>query len=192
MENPRYVKINNEIIPINTNYKVAIECNQIAQDTSIGDYERALAIIYKLYGDNGLKRVNEYEELLKLGLKYLMVGKDMTEDSNEKIDMDYVEDMDYIKASFMSDYNINLEEQDMHWWTFFNLLNGLSDSEFGNCCILNRIRNIRNMDTKNIKDIKMKEKVEKAKKRFALSKNEKQATDKQKESMNKAYELLGL
>ena len=68
--------------------------------------------------------------------------------------MDYIEDYDYIEASFMSDYHIDLSNVKMHWWKFNKLINGLSNSELGNCCILNRIRNLRNYDTSKIEDAK--------------------------------------
>ena len=51
MNNPQYVKVDNELYKINTDFRVALECNQIALDTKINDYERALAIIYKLFGE---------------------------------------------------------------------------------------------------------------------------------------------
>lgn len=195
MINPQYVKIREKKYKINTSYLVAIECNEIAQDNSIGDYERCLAVIYRLFGEEGLNSSKDWEKLIELGMKYLLLGntEKETENSNSQIDMDYIEDMNYIKASFMYDYGIDLDKnQDMHWWTFYNLLNGLSNSEFGNCCILSRVRNIRNTDTSKIKDLKTRTEIEKMKKIVALHKKEKQATDKQKESMNKAYELLGL
>ena len=54
MNNPNYVKVDDKLYKINTDFRVAIECNKIAQDTKIGDYERAMAIIYKLFGEDGL------------------------------------------------------------------------------------------------------------------------------------------
>ena len=54
MNNPEYVNVYDKLYKINTDFRVAIECNNIAQDKSIGDYERALAIIYKLFGEEGL------------------------------------------------------------------------------------------------------------------------------------------
>ena len=193
MENPKYVKINDKKYKINTDFRVAIECDKIARDKEISDYERALAIIYKLFGDEGLNNSNDWEKLLELANRYISVNNiNETEVEEKDIDMDFQQDMDYIKASFMSDYNIDLEGKEMHWWTFYNLLNGLSNSEFGNCCILNRVRNLRNYDTSQIKDSKTRTEIEKAKKMVALNKNKKEPSDKQKESMNKAYELLGL
>ena len=68
--------------------------------------------------------------------------------------MDYLQDRDYINASFMSDYGIDLEEKEMHWWTYFNLLNGLTEN-----CVLNRVRGIRDFDIDDIKDSKEKAKM---------------------------------
>ena len=106
--------------------------------------------------------------------------------------MDFIKDMDYIEASFMSDYNIDLSEIQMHWWKFMNLMNGLSNSELGNCCVLNRIRNLRTYDVSQIKDQKEKQKIIKAKQQVALKKNKKQATQKQKESAMEFYKALNL
>ena len=45
MNNPEYVKVGDKKYKINTDFRVAIECNNIAQDDSIGNTERPLAII---------------------------------------------------------------------------------------------------------------------------------------------------
>lgn len=194
MEYPKYVRVNDKKYKINTNFRIAIECNKIAEDTNIGDFERALAIIYKLFGDEGINAQDDYEKLLELAIKYLSCGKEVSGSSNEEPDMDFIEDMDYIEASFMSDYGIDLLSEEMHWWKFMKLMNGLSNSEMGNCCVLNRVRNLRSFDTKDIKDQKEKERIEKAKKDVALKKNKKEnkITKEQEESMNKLNELLGL
>lgn len=194
MEYPKYVKVNDKKYKINTDFRVAIECNKIAEDTNVGDYERALAIIYKLFGDDGINASENYEMLLELAIKYLSCGKETSSTNNEEPDMDFVEDMDYIEASFMSDYNIDLTSIEMHWWKFFKLINGLSNSEMGNCCVLNRVRNLRNFDTKDIKDQKEREKIEKMKKQVALNKNKKEnkITKEQEKSMNELNKLLGL
>lgn len=192
MKCPQYVKIDDKKYKINTDFRVAIKCNEIAQDSSISDYERALAIIYKLYGKEGLDDYNNYEKLLELGIKYLSCNQEV--EKVDEPDMDYVEDMDYIEASFMSDYGIDLTTTQMDWWKFNNLINGLSNSELGNCCILNRIRNLRTYDTKEIQDAKERQKIEKAKKQVALKKYKKEIklTKQQEESMEKLNKILGI
>lgn len=189
---PEYVIIDNERYDIDTDFRTAIECNRIAEDETIGDYERALAIIYTLFGDKGIDTPQHYEKLLKVAKNYLSCGKKVEVNQNEKPDMDYIQDYDYIEASFMSDYHIDLSNEKMHWWKFNKLMNGLSNSELGNCCVLNRVRNLRNFDTKDIKDAKEKQKIEEAKRQVALKKNKKQPTNEQIESAKKFYEALGL
>ena len=189
---PEYVIIDNERYDIDTDFRTAIECNRIAEDETIGDYERALAIIYTLFGDKGIDTPLHYEKLLKVAKNYLSCGKKVEVNQNEKPDMDYIQDYDYIEASFMSDYHIDLSKEKMHWWKFNKLMNGLSNSELGNCCVLNRVRNLRNFDTKDIKDAKEKQKIEEAKRQVALKKNKKQPTNEQIESAKQFYEALGL
>ena len=186
------IQIEDTIYTANTDFRVAIECNRIAEDESIGDLERVLAIICTMFGGSALDNPNHYEKLLKWALNYLSCGKEI-EDNNEKPDMDFIEDMDYIEASFMSDYHIDLENVEMDWQKFYNLMNGLSNSELGNCCVLNRIRNLRNYNTKDIKDSKERQKIEKAKQQVALKKNKpkkKEATDEQKKSAEAFIEAL--
>lgn len=193
MKCPKYVEVNNRRYKINTSFRNAIECNRIAQDETIGDYERALAIIYILFGEEGLSNQDDYEKLLELAKRYLTLGEDI-KDTNEDPDMDFNEDYDYIVASFQSDYGINLDEEEMDWYRFFNLLNGLSNSELGNCCVLNRIRNLRNFNLKDIKDPKEREKMRKAKEQVALKRNKTKkvnATNEQQENALKLYKALG-
>ena len=190
MKNPKYVEVNNKKYKINTSYKVALECNKIISDESIGDFERFLAMIYKLFGEEALNNPDDYEKLLELAEKYLLCNQEREETT--EVDMDYEEDWAYIKASFRSDYNINLDEEDIEWWDFNALMNGLSNSEMGNCCVLNRIRNLRNYDTSQIKDQKERTKIEKAKGQVALKKQKakRELTNEQQNNINAFYETL--
>lgn len=169
MRYPEYVEVNGKKYKINTDFRYAIRCNQIAEDENIDDVKRGLAIICTLFGKDSINHREDYEKLLELAKKYLLCGKEL-EENNKEPDMDFVKDMDYIEASFMSDFHIDLENTKMHWWKFMNLMNGLSNSEFGNCCVLNNIRNLRNMDTSKIQDADLKRQIEEDKKRVALNK----------------------
>ena len=192
MNNPEYVKIGEKKYKINTDFRIAIECNNISQDVSIGETEKALAIIYKLFGDEGLNNPDDYQKLLDLGLKYLSMGIEEDDSDKEEPDMDFDQDMDYIYTSFMSDYGIDISKKHMHWWTFMNLMNGLSNSELGDCCVLNRVRNLRNIDPREIKDRKEREKIIKAQKKVALKKKRPKLTDEQVKSAEELYKSLGI
>ena len=91
MNNPEYVKVDNELYKINTDFRVAIECNNIAKDTTINDYERALGIIYKLFGEKGLE-CNNQDKLLELAVKYLSLGntiQNMDIKQSKKFELDF-------------------------------------------------------------------------------------------------------
>lgn len=189
---PEYVEVNGRQYKINTDFRVAIKCNQIATDKSIGDYERALGVLVTLFGEDSINYQEDCETLLKLAKKYLCCGKEL-EVTREEPDMDYVEDYSYIKSSFSSDYGIKLDEEKMHWWEFSELMNGLSNSDIGNCCVLNRVRNLRNFDVSKIEDQQERNKIIKAKEQVALKKHKKETklTEKQQESVDDFYKALG-
>ena len=190
MKYPEYAKIGEKKYKINTDFRIAIQCNEIALDKSINDFERSLAIIYKLFGDEGLNDFENHEKLQEIAIKYLSCGKDLPS-NNEEPDMDYIEDEGYIRSSFQFDYKYDPYEQKYcHWWKFFNDLNNLSAGDNG--CVLNRVRNIRNYDLKTINDAKEREKMRKAKEVLALKKNEKELTKEQIESMERLNQIIGI
>lgn len=195
MNYPEYVEVNGKKYKINTDFRIAIECNDIAIDENIGDYERALAIIYKLFGEEALEDYKNHEKLLQLAKKFLNCGQEDKKDNSEESDMDFKQDMEAIRISFMSDYDgLDIKNQKMHWWEFVDRINGLSNSEFGNCCLLNRIRNLRNFDLKEIKDPKEKKKIAKAKKEVALKKKEvkRKLTEEEQNNINEFMKMAGI
>lgn len=196
MNKPLYVKVDNKEYKINTDFRVALECNQISLNKSIGDYERALAIIYKLFGEDGLACENQ-NKLLKLGLRYLSMsnGEKSTEKhSDDKYDLDFIKCEGLIRSSFKFDYKYDPYELEyLHWYDFQNDLQNLSTSEFGNCCILNRVNMILHQDLSKIKDDRqrneMAETKENLRKKYCIN-VEVQLTPEQEASVNEFYRLL--
>lgn len=199
MNKPEYVKIDDKLYKINTDFRVAIECNKIAMDKKIGDTERALAIIYKLFGEDGLN-CTKMNKLIELGLKYISIlndfKNDLKDDLEGRFELDMSKCQGLISSSFKFDYGYDPYELDyLHWYDFYNDLSNLSTSEFGNCCILNRIISILNQEPKKIKENKERQKLidvqRMLKAKYCVS-NEKEMTKEQSESAEKFYELLGL
>ena len=198
MNNPQYVKVDDKLYKINTDFRVALECNNIAEDKTIGEYERALAIIYKLFGEDGLDCENQ-NKLLELGMKYLLLDNDKKEPKNEnkeKYELDLNKCIGLIKASFKFDYKYDPYELEyLHWYDFYNDLESLSTSEFGNCCILNRVTSILNQEPKEIKDNKQRQKLIEAQKLLQqkyCKQKEVDMTKEQEESAKAFYKSLGI
>lgn len=112
-----------------------------------------------------------------MAIKFLRYGIEIENNynKNEEVSMDYQQDWKYIRTSFFSEYNIDLDTTKMHWWRFYDLLCGLSEK-----CIFNRVQYIRDFDISQIKDSKEKEKWIKQKEALALKHKENEKTAEEK------------
>lgn len=87
-------------------------------------------------------------------------------DSGKKTCFDFEEDSAYFKAAFLSEYGIDLEAAELHWFTFCELFRGLPDE-----CRLKRIMAIRNENLSEIKSKSERAHIAKLQKIFALKKH---------------------
>ena len=132
-------------------------------------------------------------------MKYLLLGNDRKEPKNEphdKYELDFNKCIGLIKASFKFDYKYDPYELEyLHWYDFYNDLENLSTSEFGNCCILNRIVSILNQEASKIKDSKDRQKLietqKKLKEKYCTI-EQKELTKEQEESAEELYKALGI
>lgn len=191
MEFTKKLKIDDTIYIAKTDFRTALKCIKINEDETIGDYERALGVLCTMFGKDSINIPDHYEKLLKWAKNYLSCGVEKKQ-NNETPDMDWEQDMPLIESSFISDHKIDLKKTNMDWQEFYYLLLGLSDSELGNCCILNKVRNIRTRKLSDIEDANEREKLRQAQQFWALKKYKKQATEEQKQSAINFYKQLGL
>lgn len=184
MNNPEYVQIDDKKYKINTDYRNVLKLNDIANDTSISDYEKMITYVYLFFGEEGLKDENNYGRLVNSIITFAKgrpsAMKPSINDKQEK-DMDYTQDMNLIISSIWSEYGIDITKEKIHWWTFFDLLNGLSSD-----CALNKVRDIRSKDINKIKDKEERDEYIKLKEVWALDKT-KEMTPEQKKSVDDFY-----
>lgn len=110
-------------------------------------------------------------------------------------ELDFYKCEGLIRSSFKFDYKYDPYELEyLHWYDFYNDLENLSTSEFGNCCILNRIISILNQKPNEIEKNKDKEKLINAQKilkeKYCIN-IEKEMTKEQEESAKAFYKSLG-
>ena len=144
MSYPEYANINGERYKINTDFRYGLRCFDVVNDETICDEERALAVVYILFGF--LPEPELLELFLEKAKLFLQCGETFDEQSAKKPDMDFAFDRPYINASFMSDYRIDLTES----------------------CSLSKLREIRNYDPADYKDPKARAKIIKAQQAVAL------------------------
>ena len=178
---PEYAEVAGKRYKINTDYRVALRCFEVIEDDSICDEERALAVIYLLFGEVPTSNI---EDFLRIAGDYLRCGeKEETQVSSEK-DMDFTADEKYIVASFMSDYQIDLSRTDMHFWLYIQLIQGFTEKS-----VMSRVREIRNYDLEELKDPKSRAKMVKAKEAVALPEKFSKAEQEAIEEFEKLFEV---
>jgi hypothetical protein len=163
MSYPTAIEVDGKTYEINTGYEHALACYACIDDPDIDSTERALGVLGILYKE----QPRNTKQALAMALKYLQLGREQRpRDEEDAIrDLDFAKDMHYIRSSFRSDYGIDLNERPgMHWWEFYELLQGLTDA-----CVLNRIRDLRNYDISQVKDPRQRLKIKRAKDDVALT-----------------------
>lgn len=183
---PEYAEINGQEYKIDTSFRTALKCFEVIEDNEITDIERAWAIVYLLFDFIPKKNLDLF---LKKSMLYLQCGESTEQQNSKKRDMDFIQDQKYINSSFMSDYNIDLSKQDLHFWQYIELIQGLTESSS-----LNRIRNIRNYDLSSIKDEKTKKKIIEAQKQVELKERQvnTKLTKEQEKGVDNFYKLTGI
>ena len=86
----KYALVNNKKYKINTDFRVALKCNEVSE-SDISEEERALAIIYLLFGDDGLNNPDDWQKLLRVAVKYLNINKE-NNNGDKEVNMSFDED----------------------------------------------------------------------------------------------------
>lgn len=181
MTYPEYAEVAGKRYKINTDFRVALRCFEVIEDTGISDEERALAVIYLLFGEVPTTHLDDF---LRIAGDFLRCGeKEETQVSSEK-DMDFTADEKYIVASFMSDYQIDLSRVNMHFWLYIQLIQGFTERS-----VMSRVREIRNYDLEELKDPKARAKMVKAKEAVALPEKFSKAEQEAIEEFEKLFEV---
>lgn len=163
--------------PINSDFRIGIQIFQIMNDTELSETEQFYKSCELLFDVDGMEQYPDIHTMQE-GIQWFLSGwymdNPVKDDKKERKDMDYDIDQWRIFSAFLTQFGININEADMHFWVFMGLLSTLEE------CAFTRIVDIR---TKKI-DPKMKpsdkEELRKVKERYALSLVEEQMTPKEK------------
>lgn len=159
--------------PINSDFRIGVQMFQALNDVELSDMEQVYKACELLFDVEGIE---EYPDIATMqeGIQWFLsdwyTDNPVKSSREEKKDMDYDVDQWRIFSAFLTQFGINLNEIDMHFWVFMGLLSTLNE------CAFTRIVDIR---TKPI-DPKMapsdKAELKKVKERYALEEVEEQMT----------------
>lgn len=140
---PREVNINGSIYPIDLSFDNVLSVIDLLNDNEVNDAQQIVAGLYMLLGQDLDCTLQEQADIFVMlfdtfinneqidDTEYDLEGNPMPhmqEDDNEAL-YDIKQDAQYIYASFLQCYKMDLFEQQgkLHWWKFKALLSGLSD-----------------------------------------------------------------
>lgn len=156
---PTTVNIGGVEYPINSGFRTAVLFELMVQDKKISEQskiENALRLFYP-------EIPSDKDEAVRKALWFYSRGKERKESRTKnktalafkesKAVYSFEKDAELIYAAFMSQYNIDLNAVDMHWWKFSALFDGLSEAQ--RFCQVMQIRTMKTsgLSQKEIKRI---------------------------------------
>lgn len=172
---PTVLKVENEFIPIITDFREYIKLLDMLNDEEVNGYEKMLFLRQYFLKepknmDEAISRLTDFVSMQELNDVH-------TEESGEGEDTDVEEpkplfsfalDYPYILSGFWQDYGIDVSEiRYLHWWKFRQLFDGLSEKTE----IKQRIM-YRSIDLSTIKDKDERKRIEKIQRSIKLPESE--------------------
>lgn len=163
--------------PINSDFRIGIQMFQALSDNGLTDMEK-ISISCALLFD--VENAAEYPDMATMqeGVQWFLSGwytdNPIKSKEEQKKDVDYDVDQWRIFSAFLTQFGINLNTVDMHFWVFMGLLSTLEE------CAFTRIVDIRTKPTDPKMKPSDKAELKKVKERYALEKVEEQMTPQEK------------
>jgi len=153
---PTTIEIDKKKYEIHSDFRTSIIFALMMQDDSLSEEEKllgALKLYYPIIPDNVEEAINKIYWFYSRGNieednKKVKQGKRIFKRNNKRA-YDFETDSDLIFTAFMSQYNINLNKENLHWWEFMALFNSLKDDNE-----IVKIMNYRTIDLTSIEDKK--------------------------------------
>lgn len=125
---PETVEVNGREYRIEADYRKVLAYQRLLQDPEMDDQDKAVLGLALFYGDQ--VRREDVQDLLAYSQYFINRGQEPREDQDEAAPrkertFDILEDSGRIYAAFLQVYGINLRKAKIHWWIFWELLEGL-------------------------------------------------------------------
>lgn len=153
---PTTIEIDKKKYEIHSDFRTSIIFSLMMNDDSLSEEEKllgALKLYYPVIPKNTEKAIEKIYWFYSRGNveednKKVKQGKRIFKRNNKRA-YDFKTDSDLIFTAFMTQYNINLNRENLHWWEFIALFNSLNDDNE-----IVKIMNYRTIDLTSIEDKK--------------------------------------
>lgn len=151
---PDTIIVDGRAFKLKTDYRVWLEFGE-----KIRDEHCKMADLLFVFEDD-VPTCDFFNELMSFYVNPNVTPNDSCDDGNDTDLVDFILDGEYIYASFMKDYHIDLINTDLHWYKFKALFSGLSDDT--------RIKQIMSMRGYKKSDKKLEQQYEELKRVWQL------------------------
>lgn len=176
---PSALKVGGNFYKINSDFRTSILFELMMQDRSLSNEEKlinAIELYYQELPQDLGEAINQIVWFYKCGKEEKVKEDSSNVNSTQKQIYSFEYDAEYIYSAFLSQYRVDLQDaEDLHWWKFKAMFQGLSDSNE-----IIKIMGYRALDLNEIKDKKQKAHYRKLKQIHRLPDNR---TEQEKEQM---------
>lgn len=165
------IEIDGEVYSLRLSFDIVLRFFDLMDDDSFFDAEK-VAIAFRMFVDTEREFDLETQNKAVMRIVDTFIIGDNDEPGETKKTYDFKQDAEYIYASFMQEYGIDLIEQQgrLRWEKFVALLTGLRDETK-----FKEVIGIRTCDLPKGKEMKEeRERLKKLKRLYALEKDQKQ------------------
>lgn len=155
-------------IEFNTDFRISMLFEMLMQDRNISKKNKVIQAI-RLYYPN-IEQITNIEKAAEDILWFYRCGKELANSNNvsnnenkNKQVYSYEFDDNYIYSAFLQQYNIDLQDVDLHWWKFRAMFDGLSKDTK-----IVEIMGYRAIDLRTVKDKEEKKRLKKLKQLYSL------------------------
>lgn len=134
---PKTVTVNGSPFSLKTNFYIGIIFTELMTDSKITPYEKVIRAIDLWYQEKPpMESYDQIKEAFDKIMWFYTIGENEEEStSNSRVRvrnrptriLDYEADQAYIVSAFQQQYGIDLTVENIHWWRFKMLFNGLTE-----------------------------------------------------------------
>lgn len=165
---PQSVTIAGEDVEIETGHRTGMIFEQVIHDKKITSEEKLETVLALYFGKRRIPDHLKSEAVEKI-IDFYRCGRQPKEEEPEPgedaetVQLSYEHDAPYIFASFMHAYNIDLTQNEIHWWQFRALLEALPEDT-----IMMKIIGYRTAKVPEKASSETRQRIEKMRKIYAL------------------------
>lgn len=164
--------------PIDTDFRTGIQISQCLADETLSDMESNITAVELLFPDE--EQTPPYEEAAE-AIKWFLTEynhDNHTGKNKESVIFDFDIDQWRIYAAFLSQYHIDLNTVQMHWFTFMGLLSNISE------CSLTNVMDIRQKKITSKMSNEEKRAIKESKEIFKLKPQEEKLSPEEQEAVS--------